>query len=325
VLFDGHATLAGALEALGQSDAALAGWDRAILCNPGRGEAFTRRAVNLLTRHSGPPPTPAPRAEAGRRFASTPLGQHGRFGNQLLQYGVLRLYAEQHGLTLEVPPWPGRHLYGLSDPLPGPALPRLSEQETEEKIVASLSGAESEPLADHDVTAYFCGDTSFLVPRRESFRAFFRLTPHIRRRLDAQLAPLHSAGDTIVALHIRRGDFGWGRFWMAPEAWYLRWLEAVWPSLERPILYVATDDPRCVTAFAAYNPFSVRDLEEPIPGAEFLTDFHVLCEADLVAVSNSSFSFVATMLNRRARAFVRPDRARQALFPYDPWSSPVLL
>lgn len=324
-LFDGHTVLAGALEALGRPDAALIGWERAIRSNPGRAEAFTGRAVNRLTRRYGPPPLPGPRAEAGHRLASTPLGRHGRFGNQLLQYGVLRLYAAQHGLTLEVPPWPGRHLYGLDDPLPGPALPRLSEREAEASVVASLGGAGGEALADRDVTAYFCGDTRFLAPHREGFRGFFTPGPQIRPWMDALTTRLRAAGGTVVALHIRRGDFGWGPFWMAPETWYLRWLETVWPGLDRPVLYVATDDPRCLPAFAAYRPLCARDLAEPIPGAEFLTDFHVLCEADLVAVSNSSFSFVATMLNRRARSTVRPDRTRQALVPYAPWSSPVLL
>lgn len=324
-LFDGHTALAGALEAFAGPDAALAGWERAIRCNPGRAEGFTGRAVNLLTRWYGSPPVSAPRAETGRRLASTLLGRHGRFGNQLLQYGVLRLYAARHGLTLEVPPWPGRHLYGLDDPLPGPALPRLPEREVEAGVMASLGGAGGAVLADRDVTAYFCGDTSFLAPHREAFRGFFTPGPHIRPWADALTSRLRAAGGTVVALHIRRGDFGWGPFWMAPESWYLHWLDAVWPGLDRPVLYVATDDSRCLPAFAAYRPLCAQDLAEPIPGAEFLTDFHVLCEADLVAVSNSSFSFVATMLNQRARSVVRPDKARQALVPYDPWSSPVLL
>lgn len=328
-LFGGHTALAGALEALGLPDAALSGWERAIRCNPGRAEAFTGRAVNRLTRRYGPPPVPAPRAETGRRLASTSLGWHGRFGNQLLQYGVLRLYAAQHALTLEVPPWPGRHLFGLDDPRPGPALPRLPEREAEARVIASLGGvgggAGGEALADRDVAAYFCGDTGFLAPHREAFRGFFAPGPQIRPWTDALTTRLRAAGRTLVALHIRRGDFGWGPFWMAPESWYLHWLEAVWPGLDRPVLYVATDDPRCLSAFAAYRPLSAGDVAEPIPGAEFLTDFHALCEADLVAVSNSSFSFVATMLNRRARSVVRPDKTRQALVPYDPWSSPVLL
>jgi len=37
----------------------------------------------------------------GATVASSTLGAIGRFGNQVLQYGFLRLYAERHGLALE--------------------------------------------------------------------------------------------------------------------------------------------------------------------------------------------------------------------------------
>lgn len=331
-LFEGQVALAGALDAHHASDArndALRWWERAIRCNPGRADAFTGRTVNLLTRALGAPPAPRPAGPAGRRLASTLFGRHGRFGNQLLQYGVLRLYAAHHDLTLEVPAWPGRHLYGLDDPLPGTPLPPVPEAEGEGAIVAALEGKEAPVLADRDVTGYFCGDTGFLSARRDAFRALFTPGPRLRPHADGIAARLRARGGTVVALHLRRGDFGWGRFWIAPEAWYLRWLEEVWPGLDRPVLYVATDDPACLTAFAPYRPLCARDLAEPIRGAEFFTDFHALCVADIVAISNSSFSFTASMLNRTAMGFPtgfhRPDRDRQALVPYDPWNSPVLL
>ena len=324
-LYNGHAALAAALESLGRPDAALAAWERAIRCNPGFGEAFTRRALSLLARRWGPPPAPAAAGGPGRRLASTALGRNGRFGNQLLQYGALRLYAARHGLTLEVPPWLGRHLYDHDDPLAGQALPRVAEAEGEAAVIAGLSGARAAALADRDVSGYFCGDTTPLAPFKEDFRALFTPGRHLRPHADALLGRLRAPGRTVVALHLRRGDFGWGRFWIAPTSWYLSWLEAVWPTLDRPLLFIATDDPDQARAFAAYRPVTGRDLAEPIAGAEFFTDFHVLCHADRVAVSNSSFSFVATMLNRDADGFHRPDPTRRALVPYDPWAAPVLL
>lgn len=329
-LYGGHTALAGALESLGRPDEALEAWERAIRCNPGFGEPFTRRAVSLLTRRWGPPPAPTPAGGPSRRLASTALGLNGRFGNQLLQYGALRLYAARHGLTLEVPPWLGRHLYDHDDPLPGPALPRVAEADGEAALTASLLGERAAVLgapvlADRDVSGYFCGDTTPLAPFREEFRALFTPGRHLQPHADAALGRLRDAGRTVVALHIRRGDFGWGRFWIAPVSWYLHWLETVWPRLDRPLLFIATDDPAQVREFAAYRPVTGRDLAEPIAGAEFFTDFHVLCHADRVAISNSSFSFVATMLNRKAGGFHRPDPARQALVPYDPWAAPVLI
>lgn len=324
-LYSAQMTLAGALEALGRLDEALVAWERAILCNPGFGEPFTRRAVTLLTRRWGPPPTPSPAGRPGQRLASTALGNNGRFGNQILQYGVLRLYAAKHGLTLEVPPWLGRHLYDHDDPLPGPPLPRVAEAEGEAALSASLLGEPAEVMADRDVSGYFCSDTKVLATSKEEFRALFTPGRHLRPHADAVLGRLRETGHTIVALHIRRGDFGWGRFWIAPVSWYLSWLETVWPTLGQPLLYVATDDPAQVRAFAAYRPITSRDLAEPIGGAEFFTDFHVLCHADQVAISNSSFSFTATMLNRSAHGFHRPDPVRRALVPYDPWAAPVLI
>lgn len=324
-LSGGHAALAGALDSLGRFDEALVAWERAIHCNPGFGEPFTRRAMTLLTRRWGPPSNPSPPGPPGRRLASTALGRNGRFGNQLLQYGTLRLYAVRHGLTLEVPPWLGRHLYDHDDPLPGTALPRVTDAEAESALAAALRGQPARLLADHDVSGYFCGDTTALAPFKEEFRALFTPGRHLRPYADSVLDRLRETGRTVLALHIRRGDFGWGRFWMAPVSWYLRWLEAVWPTLDDPLLYVATDDPAEVRAFADYRPVTSGDLAEPLAGAEFFTDFHVLCHADRVAISNSSFSFVATMLNRDADSFHRPDPTRRALVPYDPWAAPVLI
>jgi tetratricopeptide (TPR) repeat protein len=324
-LWHGHAALAAALEALGRGDRALAAWERAIRCNPGFGEPFTRRALILLARRWGPPPPAMPTAPPGRRLASTALGRNGRFGNQLLQYGALRLCAARRGLVLETPPWLGRQLYDLRDPLPGPALPRLPEAEGEAAVLAALDGASAAVLADRDLAGYFCGETGALAPFKEEFRAFFTPGRHLRPHADAILDRLREAGRTIVALHLRRGDFGWGRFWIAPDVWYLRWLETLWPTLVQPALFIATDDPACLQPFAAYRPLTGGALAEPIAGAEFFTDFHVLCHADHVAISNSTFSFVATMLNRNARSVCRPDPTRRTLVPYDPWSARVLI
>jgi len=100
-LYDTHVARAAALEALHWKKEALAAWDWAIACNQGFGEAFTRRALLLLTEQWGPPPRPRVRAQDdSRRLGLSRLGSNGRFGNQILQYGTARLYAQRHGLTL---------------------------------------------------------------------------------------------------------------------------------------------------------------------------------------------------------------------------------
>jgi tetratricopeptide (TPR) repeat protein len=324
-LYEPHAARAAALEALDRKWDALAAWNRAITCNAGYGEAFTRRALLLLERQWGPAPAPRPPArEQGRRLAVTRLGSNGRFGNQILQYGVARLYAERHGLTLETAPWAGRHLFDLDDPLPGPPLPRLSEDEA--ALAVGLAANAKPTAAGHDIDGYFCGDTSPLAPHVDRFRHFFTQSPRWRDRFDQVEARLRQAGDTIVCLHLRRGDFGWGPFWIAPESWYLDWLQGIWTNLPNPVLYVATDEPDSVAAFRHFRPLTAAALDiPPIDGAAFLNDFQALCAADILAISNSTFSFTASLLNDRASQFLRPDRGHQELKPYRPWSSPVLL
>lgn len=324
-LYDSYAARACALETADNKTGALAAWNRAIACNPGYGEAFTRRALLLMTERLGPPPRPRACADQdSRRLALTRLGSNGRFGNQLLQYGVARLYAERHGLTLETTPWVGRHLFDLDDPLPGPALPRLSESEAH--LPAGLAPDASPDAAGHDIDGYFCGETAPLAPHAESFRGFFAGSALWRQRMEQIAGRMRKAGSSIVALHLRRGDFGWGPFWIAPESWYLDWLAGLWPQLDRPALYIATDDQASLAPFATYRPLSAADLGmETVPGVPFLDDFQALCMADILAISNSTFSFTASLLNARARAFRRPDRNRSGLRSYSPWSSPVLL
>lgn len=323
--YDGWFCSGAALEGQGDADGALRAYDRAARLNPAFGEAYTRRAVVMLRRRLGPPPARRNAATAeSKRLGGTLLGVNGRFGNQVLQYGFLRAYAAAHELTLETPDWIGRDLFDADDAPTGAPLPRI--QETETDFMASLNAPKGDAeLAGCDVIGFFCGDAGPMAPHRAAFRAAFKPGDRVAAQLDAWEAAVRAKGDTVIALHLRRGDFGWGRFWIAPERWYRDWLERVWPHLKNPVLYLATDEPSLVAAFADYAPTTAADLGPPLPGAEFFTDFHILRCADLTAISNSSFSFSAAMLNEKAWLHVRPDRNIAGLRPFDPWGSPVLL
>ncbi len=310
------------LEAGGNAEGqALAVYDRVIRVAPGVGAAFTRRAIlRLRAVVSAPPPRTS---SGGPRLLASQLGRAGRFGNQILQYAFLKTHAERHGLDLETPDWIGRPLYGFDDPLPGQPLPFLSENEHD--LAAMLTGPQPGLCVGRDVIGYFCGDLTPLSPQRARVRALFTPSPPVAARVDGAMAALRRQGRTVVALHLRRGDFGVGRFWIAPDSWYLEWLAALWPTLEHPVLYIATDEPSVIGAFAAYAPLRADDLAPPLPGAEFFIDHWVLSRADALAVSNSSFSVTAALLNPQALAMVRPDRQAGRLVPFDPWSGPALL
>lgn len=252
------------------------------------------------------------------------LGVNGRFGNQVFQYAYLRSYADRHGLRAECPPWVGCGLFGHADPMGGGDLPVYREDSGEADEMVRLDPADRH--GGVELWGYFQAE-EYRPTDPAGFRRLFRPVPAVREPLDAAVDRLRGPGGTLVALHLRRGDYTGGpTFWPAPEAWYLDWLGRVWPTLVNPVLYVATDDPAAVLPrFVAYGPKTAADLGVTVNGAEFYPDFHVLCRADAVAVSNSSFSFAAAMLNETAAQFARPDPVARRLVGFDPWAAPVQL
>jgi hypothetical protein len=312
-----------ALRMSGRPQEALAVYERASRSNPGHALPFTLAAVMRFRAAYGPPPSPAAAGAPGMRVQSTQIGQNGRFGNQLLQYAFLRLYARRHGLTAECPDWIGRDLYDLDDPLPSARLPVLGEDQVD--WLGTLGAQEAPVYRDVDVHGYFVGHTAGWGTVQKDFRELFPLGTRVAAQVRLALDRLREGGRTVVAIHLRRGDFGYGRFWIAPAEWYVAWLRECWSGLSRAILYVATDEPEIAWQFAAFNPVLSSDLGVEIIGAPFLIDHEVLRDADLLAISNSTFSFTASMLNLGARTFLRPDADAQQLVPFDPWHARVLL
>jgi len=302
---------------LGKGAEAVTAYDRAIAIRPGDATVFTRRGLLLLRHHLGPPPAPRLSDNSLSAVSFTALGGEGRFGNQLLQYAALRLYATRAGAQAECPDWIGRDLFDLDDPMPTSSMPRRSEEEFDLLTGPAAPGV--------DLFGYFCGPWASVADKRDVVRNFFRPGVRLAETLDKVEATVRMGAGTLVALHLRRGDFGYGKFWIAPEDWYLQWLADVWPTLDRPVLYVATDAPALIEQFSNFNPLSAKDLNIQVPGAEFLPDFHILRCADVVAVSNSTFSVSAAMLNETAQIFMRPDTAHRALRPFYPWLEPILL
>lgn len=314
--------LAAHLLRTGRHDESLALLGRAAALNPGHAAPFTLKAIALFRRHFGPPPSARPPAPGQKTVSMRLLGSNGKFGNQLLQYGFLRLYAAAHGLTALTPDWIGRDLFGLDDPFCGSPLPAVDESQAD--LFESLNG-KGPVFADHDLTGFFCGHARDWGARADDFRALFRPAPRAAAIAQQALAALRGRGRTVVAVHIRRGDFGHGPFWIAPSAWYRDWLDRIWPTLDAPVLYIASDDPGAAGEFARFGAVGASDLGVVLPGADFYLDHYLLSQADRLAISNSSFSFTAAMLNTGAQEFVRPDPDLRSLVPFEPWDAQILL
>ena len=167
--------------------------------------------------------------------ASSTLGAIGRFGNQVLQYGFLRLYAERHGLALETPPWIGRELFACCEPPVTPGRAVLTELE----LGVFEAGFESrEPAEGVDLWGWFQVDTATLARQQRLFRETPPAAPGDRR------TPRSGSGSPVcrwphpdrlstcgAAIFSRR----WGHplvdrcYVTTPMAQYREWLEGLGP------------------------------------------------------------------------------------------------
>ncbi len=206
------------------------------------------------------------------------------------------------------------------------------------------------PFRHADLEGFFFARGGALAPHRELVQSLFRPAPAIAERAQAAVATLRAAAGTLVGIHVRRSDFltsGLVQSFelVTPTATYREWLDGIWPSLDRPRLLVCSDSPgEVLPAFARYQPITAAELGFTIDGLVapeehawsrgdhgvarapgFYPDWYLLSQCDMVAISNSSFSFSACLANARARRFMRPTFPTGALERFDPWQSEPLL
>jgi hypothetical protein len=237
------------------------------------------------------------------------------------------LIAERHKLALEAPDWIGRDLFGFDDPLPAdPPRPPIADGEA-----AALAALGAPAIAevsrrtaiDGDLDARFHGSTARWSQRRDDFRQLFAFAGRAEAFTDLAWNRLANQGYLIVAVDPPPAGRDAGD--TAPLAWYEAWLDSIWADLPSPALYLAGIDPAAAAALARFDPVTADDVADPLPGASALVDFAMMTHADLLGIANSSFSFVAALLNPGMKVSVRPDPAAGALVPFDPWDAPVVL
>lgn len=245
-------------------------------------------------------------------------GRLGRFSNAMLQYAFGAIYAEQYGCELQTPRWIGNDLFGLPhNPITQPPLPRWTELRDH---LAQAEPPKGDVVVNHDFFGYAQYRTSWYAPHKVQFRMLFVPEYRHEARLLTPWDRLEHEGDTRVGIHIRRGDYGCyphTPFYITPIRWYLAFLAKLWPTLNQPVLFVASEDRSLVDAFAEYNPqtteslgiemrttphthynYLAYDLANPTPWQmDFYPDFYFLSRCEVLIIPNSTYSFVAAMLN----------------------------
>ena len=256
-----------------------------------------------------------------------------RFGNQIFLYAFLKIYALEHNLRVETPAWSGQYLFGHNDAPISQPLPLVGEQRQPYKLLDSAILNSLEPFKNVDFNGYFQFHTQYHARNKEYFQSLFKPVSEVETKVTAALHLLRSKGKTVVGLHLRRGDYrsahtGVPYLTIAPSQWYKDWLDGFWETLDEPVLFIASDESETVIGdFAEYNPITVKDLGVKFPEASlsFYPDFYLLSQCDVLAISNSTFSFSAAMLNEQGKFFFRPNLLKQKLIAFDPWKSEPLL
>jgi hypothetical protein len=210
------------------------------------------------------------------------LGRKGRFANQVFQYAYLR--QESKG-DYQCPAWDGQELFGLDDPVP-------------------TRGAT-------ELTYKFPKHSRYYDKRL--FRRLFRFDRKFSQPMDDVINGMRK-GHTLVGLHLRRGDYGTFKrksarwCFVAPVEWYLACLDEL--KLNNPLLFIASEEAEHLSA-----EFNKHNYETYYWNKDFRKDFYTLTQCRHLLISNSTFGFAASMLNKSAKSFWRPRLSEKKLIP----------
>lgn len=293
------------------------------------------------------------------------FGELGRFGNQVLQYMFLKCYAKAHNTKeIQVPSWVGAGLFGLNDQEVQRAFPSAVEfkgtlanstftddfidyvknsqgnHNVTELTPACLNSSNNNTPVNVDIWGWFQWHTSHFAEFKEliqdTFSPVSELQMHCSNIFNQNLRYRDGVKHTIVGLHLRLGDYqniaasSFG--YCAPTSWYLELLAKLWPTLENPILFVASDDLNSVLRdFAAYEPVTADSIGLRMPEsmknlkAGFFPDWWCLTQCDVLAISNSTFSLSACMMNQQPKARFYRAHYKDRMVPIDPWNTDVIV
>ncbi len=284
-------------------------------------DSALRTGADIPSRHFGD-------HDSAKSVSISSLAWYGRFAHQLSEYLLLYLYTKRNNLVLETPEWVGHYFFELDEPLQKPyqhVLRRgqrkfLQENLRDENSAVAFNVDIFSPggLSSDD---WALGESILPEALRETVQSRLKVRPLWMPYLMPALEKLEAIGSTIIAIHLRRGDRVAAND-ITPTALYLEWLSRTWPTLESPVLFLASDDINIVKQdFAAYTPYSLSDLTAPWQNNEYLQDFFILMNCNILGISTGGFGAYAALLNQRARLFLSPAQNNQSIITFDPYGS----
>ncbi|MEM1102728.1 MAG: FkbM family methyltransferase [Pseudomonadota bacterium] len=255
------------------------------------------------------------------------IGRLGRFGNQIFQYLFLRCHSQDMGFRFENTPWVGDEIFdiqpGVEKTQSGLREIRQVKFSTDECDILNST----DRLSNANLEGFFQYNTQIYKSHRSNIHKEFSFKNEFAERAELIKSVLDAQDGITVGIHLRRGDYGKRIFFIAPTEWYLEWLYSLKEIYSAITIYLASDEVESLaSSFHEFRVLTARDFgptSQPMPG--FFDDFAALTLCDRLAISNSTFSFAAAMLNNCCKEFLRPDLASKGLIKFDPWSAEPLL
>jgi glycosyltransferase involved in cell wall biosynthesis len=264
-----------------------------------------------------------------RGLVSMPVLKEGAaFANQLFRYACVKLYALRHGLTPAFPAWEGNQLFGLNDKscegLKLPELSYLGFAQNDREI-----WERDEPPINFSLAGYFQEIPECWRRHRALLRRLFQLAPEHLEAIEAWRDDVTDGGKrTLVAVHIRRGDYRrldhMPYFRLVPVNWYIAWLRSIWPALANPVLFVATNEPDAI--LPKFREFERVSATFGLPAAnlsDYVREFEAMRQSDYLAICNSSFGRMAAILAPSTQKCFLPSFSSESFAPYEPWIDPA--
>lgn len=228
------------------------------------------------------------------------LGNHGRLGNQMFQYAIVKAVSTKRGYEARIPRYEGLEIVEVFD-IPEPALgegdaERLVNTYTEPHF--SFSDAVFDVPDDCNLHGYFQSERYFQHCADE-LRASLSFNPTVMERVRTESSRLLSGiwhRPTTVSLHVRRGDYLSlpNHHPVCDPQYYAGALDLLEERFGRLRVVVFSDDiDWCRKTFRGRRyRFAI--------GNDLGTDMCLMSRCDHHVIANSSFSWWAAWLNPSA-------------------------
>ena len=203
------------------------------------------------------------------RVQITSLGRAGRFGNQLFQYAFAKSYAQKYNCVLEIPAdWMGRHIFEIDDSSPTSQLPKTE--------LDNIPFGE----VNIDLNGYFQHQKFLDIMNPDDVKRWFNFRTEWTDKFK-------KPREFYVASHLRHGDYiGGEKYCTITEKCYLDSCEKF--GYHKEDVIVVSEEER--------QPDDPRNMD-------FLYDFFVLMEADVLFRSNSTFGWWAGFLGNQKAVY----------------------